>query len=748
MKKRFFSLLLVLALICALVPVGVFAAEPCSHTHDETCGYQAAVSETPCDKGCSETDEHGVILHAADCASQPGSAGSECSHAHDETCGGLVPLDAEVCTCTEKCAEGAVNSACPVCGAEGADLSACAGTVSELPAVTITYTDGTTESWDGSKPGIEIIKDCTITINRDYSHADQLLFASNVTATVNGNGHIATIQSPSGNPFWIAAGAKVTMNNLTIVNNAGEGHKNPVFIIIGAVEMNGVNVVGTENNQLKLSANDAKLTANNCVLDGSLNSSLTTIAGYGTVTLNYCVVKNAGQAYNGKGSSSTLFINDSQILQTNANAVPIVRTEGTIYMNSGLVSQHSGSASSCISGTADSAIHINGGTVQGEGSPRGVFSSGEIYLTGGLITGFVSGTGVGTNTKLLEIGGNMTFSNNSTDVYLASEKVFTIRDDFTGTASVRTSDAIPDNTKRVITTADTDPEKLSQFTAADEGYQAGYDAEGTCLFLYKHVHDWRYTADGSTVTADCTITTVPPCGLCPTLTLNAEDMAYTGAAYDKASVLNEITAVTGAEAGSITYWSGSTQLEEAPTEIGSYIAKITIGGETAEDAFEIYAANTVTFVVDGETIETQIVKQGTNAALPPIPHKVGYDQTAPYWDLDGTCIMEDTTITAVYTINKYTVTYIADGKVVGTEVVEHGQDASMMKAPEKTGYTVKWDSDGKAITGDTTITAVYTAIVVTPETGDHSPIALWTAAMTVSLAAAVLLLARRKKYMN
>lgn len=44
-----------------------------------------------------------------------------------DTGGGTEP---PVCTCATKCAEGAVNSDCPVCGAEGAEFSqVCKGQV-------------------------------------------------------------------------------------------------------------------------------------------------------------------------------------------------------------------------------------------------------------------------------------------------------------------------------------------------------------------------------------------------------------------------------------------------------------------------------------------------------------------------------------------------------------------------------------------------------------------------------------------
>ena len=48
--------------------------------------------------------------------------------------GGSMPMPAPtapVCVCTVKCSEGAADTACPVCSAEGADLNACIGKVAE-----------------------------------------------------------------------------------------------------------------------------------------------------------------------------------------------------------------------------------------------------------------------------------------------------------------------------------------------------------------------------------------------------------------------------------------------------------------------------------------------------------------------------------------------------------------------------------------------------------------------------------------
>ena len=64
----------------------------------------------------------------------------------------------------------------------------------------------------------------------------------------------------------------------------------------------------------------------------------------------------------------------------------------------------------------------------------------------------------------------------------------------------------------------------------------------------------------------------------------------------------------------------------------------------------------------------------------------------------------------VKTVPIFTVTFVADGVPMDEQTGPSGADATMPEVPAKEGYTGTWDSDGKNITKDTTITAQYEKI--------------------------------------
>ena len=100
-----------------------------------------------------------------------------------------------------------------------------------------------------------------------------------------------------------------------------------------------------------------------------------------------------------------------------------------------------------------------------------------------------------------------------------------------------------------------------------------------------------------------------------TATLTATDATYSGKAYDGASVINNITSVTGASAGSIKYvgrdGTSYTESTTAPTNAGKYTAKVTIGGKTASADFEITKAKVTTPTADS----TKFVYNGTKKSI-------------------------------------------------------------------------------------------------------------------------------------
>lgn len=114
---------------------------------------------------------------------------------------------------------------------------------------------------------------------------------------------------------------------------------------------------------------------------------------------------------------------------------------------------------------------------------------------------------------------------------------------------------------------------------------------------------------------------------------------------------------------------------------------------------------------DGRVIKQVWVANGKSAEPPADPVREGYTFTG--WDGNYTNVTGDQIITAQYSINHYTVTFMADGQVVGTLDAAYGQyltSADYPAVPAKAGYTGAWRMVTDPITGDITLEAVYTPI--------------------------------------
>ena len=119
---------------------------------------------------------------------------------------------------------------------------------------------------------------------------------------------------------------------------------------------------------------------------------------------------------------------------------------------------------------------------------------------------------------------------------------------------------------------------------------------------------------------------------------------------------------------------------------------------------------TVTFVDwDEKVLKTQTVDWNTAATAPEEPEREGYTFTG--WDpADFSHVTSDLTVTAAYTINTYTVTFVDwDEKVLKTQTVDWNTAATAPEEPEREGYTFTgWDpADFSHVTSDLTVTAQY-----------------------------------------
>lgn len=111
----------------------------CTHVHDESCGYAEAQAEVPCDKNCTDTDNDGEINHAEGCAYQPAVAESPCNHSHDDDCEYVAATSGSPCTfvcnlcectCTSLCDPSTGDPDCPVCATNPGDCAFSEVTVS------------------------------------------------------------------------------------------------------------------------------------------------------------------------------------------------------------------------------------------------------------------------------------------------------------------------------------------------------------------------------------------------------------------------------------------------------------------------------------------------------------------------------------------------------------------------------------------------------------------------------------------
>ena len=117
---------------------------------------------------------------------------------------------------------------------------------------------------------------------------------------------------------------------------------------------------------------------------------------------------------------------------------------------------------------------------------------------------------------------------------------------------------------------------------------------------------------------------------------------------------------------------------------------------------------TVTFKIDGEVFKTLTQDYGSNITIPAAPTKEGYSFSG-WQNVASTVPAQDVTYDANFTVNNYTLKFVADGTVVSEKSVDYGSAITAPNAPAKTGYTfVSWGNVAATMpANDVTYTAQY-----------------------------------------
>ena len=316
-----------------------------------------------------------------------------------------------VCTCTAPCTEGGMNTACPVCGADGAAPEDCG---QSLP-----QGSGEARTQPLANEGISLLS-----TQEDVSYIDPTEEQTAQTcdsATVVTETDTAWGASDS-QEHWYVVNSNVTIN--TRVTVTGDVH----LILKDGFTLNatkGINV--SKGNSLTIYAQSAGEGMGKLITTGSV--SVAGIGGIwfygadsanctsGTITINGGMVKaTGGYSSAGIGGSSsggaggTITINGGTVTATGGtNAAGIGGDGGNITINGGTVTATGGSGGAGIGGrregTSGGTITINGGHVTANGSQRSFYSAGigggfkgaggSITINGGVVDAHGGWTGIG-----------------------------------------------------------------------------------------------------------------------------------------------------------------------------------------------------------------------------------------------------------------------------------------------------------------------------------------------------------------
>ena len=399
------ALLLSVAMMFSISGTPVYAADVetgasavCPHhVHDETCGYSEG---TPC------THEH-----TDDCYTLV----TQCVHEHAAECysDGILPAEGEekaADACTHVCSEesGCITKElnCPVCSAEGADLTACAGTVEEGDAAPQTVTAWEWIGADNLNEGVLPLPDVSAENPVDLDAVVSML-PTGITATVDGSAdpvELALTWSCGDFPETASGGEYTFTAELPEGYTLGEETAAPtVPVILGLGLLPVTALAADEVSYLAYSWDGSKLTSEmKSVTDYTLVASTDTAWGAAGETTWYVADGDVSisNRVDVNGSVNLLLKDDCElspnfiIISAGSTLTIYAQTEGEtagkLVCSNGI-------------GTVGSTLIIHGGTVNATGTIGagiGGRSSGEqggtVTIYGGTVTATgYQGAGIG-----------------------------------------------------------------------------------------------------------------------------------------------------------------------------------------------------------------------------------------------------------------------------------------------------------------------------------------------------------------
>ena len=326
---------------------------------------------------------------------------------------------------------------------------------------------------------------------------------------------------------------------------------------------------------------------------------------------------------------------------------------------------------------SNASFDLYGGTISG--GYTGVYTNCPVRLYGGTIEGNTWGVQLFETT--LTIGGDAKVTGNTTNVILKKDQTITIDSSLTKDARIGiTTSAVPtENTSVQIATgainSDLDYSTIFIPDVKDQNY-AIFKEDGN-LYLGIHQHNWTYSAKEATITIKCN---AENCNLgtdfAATYTVKAPDVAdlgYSGSEKPATVAVSDNATGLALPAVSevpITYTkSDGTTLKEAPTDVGTYTASITLGGETASVTYAIVSkvVTNPTIVVsdagtyDGSKKAPSVVVKDGDKEIPSTEYSVSYENntdagTATVTITDVAGGNYDVSGSTTFTIGKSTIT--------------------------------------------------------------------------------------------